>query len=323
MDILRAVPGINFGPDAVTWQSLVTSFSTACESFEHNGEFLSMSAVTLLASEFGNLLNLADADMVNLFITLWDGRQRYEKQTKMSGNDIIDAPWINILACTTPSWISTNMNQLATAGGLTSRTIYVFADAKENFIAYLDEHAPANVEQMKLDLIHDLEYISMNLSGPFHITKDARDWGNEWYTNLWKNHYSPDKPDWTKGFIARKQTHLHKMAMILSVSRDDKMMITAEDLQLSEEMLRSVESNLDRVFAHVGRSDESIQAERFIDFIKKAGELEYANAYKSIHTFFPDFRDFEGIVSGAVRSGQIRMVQKGNDFWLVYSGGRV
>jgi hypothetical protein len=37
-----------------------------------------------------------------------------------------------------------------------------------------------------------------------------------------------------------------------------------------------------------------------------------------VHAYFPDFRDFEGIVSGAVRSGYISLQQRGNEFWLVY-----
>src|SRR5437867_2527471 len=106
MDLLREVPGIHFGPDSVTWQSLVTSFAASAESFEYEGSWYPMSAITLLASEFGNLIDFQDSAMVNLFITLWDGRNRYEKQTKVSGNDMVEAPWINLLACTTPQWIA-------------------------------------------------------------------------------------------------------------------------------------------------------------------------------------------------------------------------
>jgi hypothetical protein len=51
-----------------------------------------------------------------------------------------------------------------------------------------------------------------------------------------------------------------------------------------------------------------MQAERFIDFVKRKGSIAYAEAYKMIHLHFPDFRDFEGILAGALNSGQIKMV---------------
>jgi hypothetical protein len=39
-----------------------------------------------------------------------------------------------------------------------------------------------------------------------------------------------------------------------------------------------------------------------------------------IHAHFPDFREFEGILSGAIRSGMLKLTQKGDAFFLVYTG---
>jgi hypothetical protein len=310
MDLLRSVPGINFGPDSVTWQSLVVSFSTAGESYVYLGDHHPMSALTLVASEFGSLMDLSNQEMVNLFIELWDGKHKYEKQTKMSGCETIEAPWINLLACTTPSWVATNMSYLATAGGLTSRTLYVFGEAKANLIAQPRKHAPVGHEELRRQLVQDLEHIATNLCGPFSFSPEAEEWEVEWYRELWTNVYKAELPDWQKGYLARKQTHLNKLAMILSVSRGDSLRIELEDYQLAELMLRSVESDLARVFSLVGRSEESRQAERLIDFIRRHGEAPYETCYRVLHGAFPDARDFEGIVSGALKAGYIRLTMK-------------
>lgn len=323
MSLLREVPGIKFGPDSVTWQSLVTSFAGACESFEYGGLWYPMSPLTLLASEFGSLMNLADQDMVNLFITLWDGRDRYDKQTKMSGNDTVEAPWINLLACTTPSWMATNMSQLALAGGLTSRTIYIFGEAKENLVAYPHRNAPQDVQSLKSALIHDLEHISLNLTGPMKLTREAEAWGEAWYEKLWKADYKADLPDWHKGYLARKQTHLHKLAMIVSISHSDSLEITLEDLQLANVMLESLEPDLEKVFSKVGKSVEAVEASRLIDYIKRRGSCPYQDAYRMMHSAFPNFKDFEGIIAGAVRSGLVKADARGpaaSDIWLTYQG---
>lgn len=305
-DLLRQVPGIKFGPNAITWQALVTAFAASSESFEHNGEFIPMSPLTLVASELGSLLNLQDKDMVNLLIELWDGKKSYEKITKMSGNDTIEAPWINLQAGTTPHWVADNMPQAMIGGGLSSRCIFVYGDAKEKYIAYVDEQVGDGDNELRQNLITDLEQISI-LKGEFVITKDARDWGRAWYEKFWKDAVSRMDDQMLEGYAARKQTHMHKLAMILSVARGSTLTIEAEDLQLANRMLEDVEKDMHKVFSRIGRSEDSMQAERFIEFIKRRGTISYAQAYSMIHVYFPDFRDFEGILQGAIQSGQLKM----------------
>lgn len=303
-DILRQVPGIKFGPNAITWQALVTAFAAASESFEYNAEFHPMSPLTLVASELGSLLNLQDKDMVNLLIELWDGKKKYEKITKMSGNDTIEAPWINLQAGTTPHWVADNMPQAMIGGGLSSRCIFVYGDTKSKYVAYVDEMIGEGDAELREQLLQDLERIAM-LCGPFVIDKRARTWGRDWYERFWKDAASRMDDQMLEGYAARKQTHLHKTAMVLSASRSNTLIITEEDLQLANVMLEDVETDMHRVFSRIGRTEDSMQAERFIEFVRRKGSIPYADAYKMIHIYFPDFRDFEGILAGAINSGQL------------------
>lgn len=306
-DLLRQVPGIKFGPNAITWQALVSAFAAASEAFEFESEWHPMSPLTLVASELGSLLNLQDKDMINLLIELWDGKKTYEKITKMSGNDIIEAPWINLQAGTTPHWIADNMPQAMIGGGLSSRCIFVYGDTKDKYIAYVDEMVGKGDKELRLRLIEDLEQIAM-LCGRFTIDESARIWGRAWYERFWKDAASRMDDQMLEGYAARKQTHLHKVAMVLSASRGDSLTITQADLELANHMLEDLESDMHRVFSRIGRSEDSMQAERFIDFVKRKGTIPYDEAYRMIHIYFPDFRDFEGILSGAVNSGQVRLI---------------
>lgn len=322
---LRAIPGIKFGPNNITWQALATAFAGAAEMFEWpigSGEWHPMSPITLVSRELGSLLNPKDGDLVNLFIELYDGAPVYEKVTKMSGIDTVDSPWINMQGATTPSWIAENVPKSALGGGLISRIIFLYGDEKEKMVAYPKEV----IKKLKLSghhaavqkaLLHDLEYISTKLVGPFELTEEAIKWGTEWYESLWTNakkHYSDDK---VMGYLARKQTHMHKLAMILSASCKDELVLTKEDLQVADQMLLSVEGCLDKVFAQIGRTEQSIHAEQFIGLVKNRGRIDYQEAYRIVHTHFPDVRDFEGICTGAIRSGQVLLVNdnKGGMFF--------
>ena len=325
MDLLKRVPGIKFGPDVVTWQALVTRFAECSESFQYGEEWLPMSPLTLASGELGNLINPQDRDMINFYITMWDGRSTFEKVTKGSGTDMIEAPWINMIGCTTPHWIADNMPSATVGGGFTSRCIFVYGDRKENFIAWPDEHTRADHEDCAQRLVADLEYMSVNLMGEFRITEEARSWGRAWYKRLWTEGCKTIEDDRLEGYLARKQTHMVKLGMVLSASRGDSLEISIEDLTLANTMLDETEQDLDKVFSRIGRSEDSLQAERFVGFIKRHGKIPYATAYRHIHSHFPDFRDFEGILAGAIRSGVIKMEFAGpdpqRDAVLVYTGG--
>ena len=311
MDLLRQVPGIKFGPDVVTWPALVSAFAAAGESFQYGEDWVPMSPLTLVASELGNLVNPQDREMINLYINLWDGRKSLEKVTKMSGNDIVEAPWINLLGCTTPHWIADNMPPAVVGGGFTSRCIFVYTDKKEKLVAYVDEMTRPEDEELKRSIIHDLEYIATNLTGPYHLDPAAREWGKEWYAHLWAGQEKIGD-DQTNGYTARKQTHLHKLAMVLAASKRDELILLAEDLQLADLMLTATEKDQMKVFNRMGRSEDSMQMERFVQFVQRKGECDYGEAYRSIHTYFADFSDFEGILTGTIRAGLITMVQAAN-----------
>lgn len=321
--LLRELPSglVRFGPNNITWQALATSFAGASESFEYpagEGAWHPMSAITLVSRELGSLLNPKDQDLVNLFIELYDGAKVYEKVTKMSGTDVVECPWINMLGATTPSWIADNVPRSALGGGLVSRCIFLYGDTKEKFVAYPSD-AIKNKEAhraVREALIQDLEHIAVNMVGPFELTPEAKNWGRDWYEKLWtnaKSHYNDDK---LMGYISRKQTHMHKLAMVLSAAKKDELLLTLDDMQFADAMLTAIEGSLDQVFAQIGRTDQSVQAARFIGLIRARGKVPYDEAYRLVYSEFPDARDFEGILAGAVRSGILALVQEDGKMWL-------
>lgn len=316
MNLLRKVPGINFGPDVVTWPSLVASFAEITEGFELNGEIHVMSAMTLESSEFGNLLDPQDKDMVDLLVSLWDGKQgTFCKETKNSGKDKIENPWINLIACTTPSWIAGNFPEYMIGGGFTSRTVFVYADKKAKYVAYPGLAAPRNLAEMEQKLVEDLTQISQ-LAGEYKLSPEAVAWGEEWY----KTHYScrPMNLDLDRfgGYIARKQTHIHKLAMVLAASSGDELIIRPEHLQIAHDMITDLEPDMQFVFSKIGRSDISLYAEKLIAFVHSKGKCPYTEAFRHVYSFFPSMREFEDVVAGCVRAGYIKLSQQGTDMFL-------
>lgn len=307
MSLLRGVPEIKFGPDVVTWPALVRAFAESKEAFQINEDWYPMSAMTLESSEFGNLVNPLDKEMVDLLVSLWDGKEGvFRKVTKTSGVDDVENPWINLIACTTPSWIAGNFPEYMIGGGFTSRCLFVYASEKAQLVAYPSLAVPEGHETRKARLIEDLSHIATSICGEYQLSPKAVEWGTAWYSHHYKNRPPALDDERFGGYIARKQTHIHKLSMILAASRRDALLITEDDLALADTMVTDLERDMPMVFSKIGREDLSLHAENFISLLSRRGPLPYDQAYRLVHPYFPDIKVFENIVMGAVRSGQIR-----------------
>lgn len=307
INLLRQVAGIKFGPDVCTWQSLVKALAEGQEAFQLNGhDFITASELTIESSELGNLINPHDREMIDLLITLWDSRKVFTKTTKMSGNDMVENPWINIIACTTPSWIAGNFPEHMIGGGFTSRCIFIYAEEKEQYVAYPGLQVPKDLKATQTALVQDLEAISL-LQGSYRLLPSAVDWGNAWYREHYRNRPPELDDDRFGGYIARKQTHLHKLAMVLAASRRDELTLSAEDLSTAETMLKDIELDMPKVFARIGKSEASNAVDRLMGVLRARGGMTYEEIYKFLHTHFPGGSDMEDILTGLMRSGQVQM----------------
>lgn len=310
MNLLRKVAGVNFGPETVTWQALVASFEAVTETYQVGEDHYTQSAITIESSELGNLVDPQNREQIDMLVNLWDCKVgTFKKVTKGSGVNSVENPFINIVACTTPAWIAGNFPEYVIGGGFTSRCLFVYADEKEKYVAYPARHMPKEMYEVQTALVQDLEQISSQLLGPYILTEDAIKWGEEWYLSHWKNKPDELDDDRFSGYLARKQTAVHKTAMCIAASARNEMVITLEDLQDAVKAVSGLEKDMVKVFARIGRTQTSVQAERFIRYVQKKGSVPYADAYRFIHTAFPSAKNFEDIVAGAMKSGQIRAEQ--------------
>lgn len=308
MKLLRQVPGVHFGPDIITWQALVEDLANSTETFELNNKHHIMSALTVSSSELGNFLDPQDRKQIDLLITLWDGESGLEKKTKTSGDDSIENPLLNMIACTTPTWIAGNFPEYMIGGGFTSRAIFVYASKKQNYVAYPFLATPPNMEEHEQKLVHDLTAMTKELKGPFHLTKEAIEWGTAWYTRHYQKDHNLDNAQFG-GYIARKQSHIHKLAMIISASQGNSMEITDDQLKLANKMVSELESEMQGVFQQIGKNEKSNHADKIVAFIKQKKVATYEEVYRFVYAYFPALKDFEGVLAGCIKTGMIKMKQ--------------
>lgn len=320
MSLLREVPGIKFGPDVVTWQALANSLANASELFQlPDGTMFPMSAITIVSGELGTFFNPHDREMVDLLVALWDGQVgTFSKATKTQGNDTIQNPWVNLLGCTTPAWIAGNFPEYLIGGGFTSRCIFVFSDIKRHLNAYPFMGLPTTFNGTQKKLVEDLGIIA-SLAGEYKLTKAALDFGIKWYAA----HYAT-RPPWLDndrfgGYLARKQTHIHKLAMIIAASKSNLLEITEADLDLAIKVIGTIEADMPKVFANIGRTQQSMAVMDIVQIIKAHKSVDLQTLFRHcVRTMGK--RDFEEALSAASTAGYVTVAQTPTSRIVTYTG---
>jgi hypothetical protein len=319
MRLLEQVDGIKFGPPSITWQKLADSLSAAAEHMRHTkpdgtDAFLPMSCLTIQVSELGTFLKMEDGALVDVLVDLWDGQlSTWGHSTKMSGDIIIKNPWLNIIGCTTPSWLKANFPEHTIGGGLTSRIIFVHGDEKAKLIPYPDEAlTPADYEALEKGLVADLKEIAI-ISGEYLLSGEARQWGQDWYTKHWDTSLRPKhlSSDRYGGYIARKQTHLHKLAIVLAASESSVRRIERPHLETAEALLLSVEPHMMKVFESIGVVSEARHLAELLPFLRAHGFLTADQLWKCVMNLM-SLKDYEDALRAGLKGGTLCVAQNGH-----------
>lgn len=314
--LLEKVDGIRFGPQSMTWQSLTQSMEEAIEYVKYNDtsgveQLQAMSPITCAVPELGTFLKMDDSALIDVLISMWDGQlESWGHRTKSSGNIEVKNPWLNLLACTTPSWLESHFPTHMIGGGLTSRIMFIYGDKKRHLVAYPDDRLLANDYAAQRDsLVEDLKRIAL-LSGNYLLTSEARRWGTDWYERLWSQRPTDMANDRYSGYISRKQTHIHKLAIILAAAQRDKLLIEKSDLEEADALLTTIEPHMIKVFESVGVVDESKHVANILAHVRAYQWIEVTPLFNLLRNNTTE-KDFKNALRIAVEQGLIAVEQRG------------
>lgn len=311
LSLLERVPGVNFGPQSMTWQALALALEKATESVEVNGEGHIQSCLTISISELGTFLRPDDDELLSTLIAMWDGqKEAWRRSTKTQGDTVVLNPWINLIGCTTPAWIRANIPNSMVGGGLTSRIIFVYGEKKRQLVAYPGEQVAekAFYEEENL-LAQDLEQIA-SLAGEYRLDPKAIEWGVSWYEQLNTNREAHLNSERFDGYVARKQTHLHKLAMVLAASQRDALIVTRDDLELANNLIRLVENDMIKVFHSIGVSAGAAMSQEIKSLVMNHKQIDYTSLWRECMATMP-MKEFTDALKGLIEAGEIQLVATG------------
>ncbi len=319
MNLLRQVEGIHFGPSIMTWQALVSAFVNSKEEyFDEHGVLRHMCAMTVAASELGTFLDPQNREQIDLLVSLWDSRDTpIEKLTKGSGLETVERAWMNLIGCTTPSWVGQNLNSYFSGGGFSSRTLYIYTDTKRRFIAYPSQEKPVD-PNLERTLVEDLQRIA-SLSGNYELTQDALSHGTKWYEQLYTEDHPFKHDERFQHYLARKQAHVHKCAMLRAASQRDQLTITERDLKWAIDQVSALEPNMVKAFGELVKEEIVNLQVKLLGILREQTKLQKKDLYQKV-MFSVGHETFDQAVNGLLASGLVSLVNHAKGVYLEFVG---
>ncbi len=241
---------------------------------------------------------LRDDSLIQLLTKLYDCEEHMDYHTIIRGKEVCERVCFNLMGATTPEWIKTSMPSHAVGGGFTSRIVFIYQSEPERRIPF-----PIVTPEQKVirgKLVTQLREIG-KLSGEYHLSKDARDWYEEWYCDV----FHPERGDASlDGYYGRKHDTLLKIAMAISASRGGKLMIEEYDLVTALNALNENEKFLPEIMRSVMSTPQGEERNKILRAIYRKEEVGWVELLRGL-SYCVNSQRLQEVISGLLEEGEI------------------
>lgn len=294
-----------------SYQALLDALEENVESVKFpSGERMSISDISLFINELGTMLQTRDTEALDVLIHLWDGAPT-ARRTVSRGSTEIPNPCLNLFAGTTPSWLRDHLSQNMKEGGFLSRTPMIFAKEKERLVPWPDELIQ-DQSSLKKQIISRLKRLR-KLRGEFEISSSAREFERSLYVSEYRENLNRGSN--VIGYESRRQVHTIKLAMILSLAKDDSLRIDLREYEQAYKTVMSITKDIKSIIGTVEEHSSIRNVDRVYDALLKMFRSEtaiYAKVQRNM-----SFREFKDALNDLESAGKVEKEgkKKGETQW--------
>jgi hypothetical protein len=213
------------------------------------------------APELEDLLTTSDA--MPPLKELWECKPGpFEYGTRGKGLVKISKPCPTLLGGCTPSQISFLFPSKSIGGGFIRRCNFIYESEEGRKIPWPIERN--GNDTVFNNLVNDLRHIAQ-LRGPFRFDPQARKMFEDFFNNTHCDEFADEA---TSSYETTRPYHALKLAMALTVSRDDSMIINFIDMAMAIKAVNKCTEDLKRVFRAVGDSEMAVVMDKVIRYIE-------------------------------------------------------
>ena len=273
--MIEGIEHVKIGPNMTTIEALIKFMPLTEEAFVYKGEELTHQSLAITVPEWTTLTGEKELAKCNILCDLYDAGDRWKKWTVTQGCPDLKNILVTQLAGSTPEQITKCLPTSAIGTGFTSRHIFIGGDPKmaEEDLNFLAE--PTNEwDEMGEKLKDDLFDISKKIVGRFRRSPEADTWLNKWY---FKNKQGESRiiDDVNfNGYYNRKPRFVLQIAMMLSASRGNSMLVEMEDCKKALQLLDRAEFRMPEAFSGFGLNPVAPAVDAIQRVFRKYGTKE-------------------------------------------------
>lgn len=219
---------------------------------------------------------ITDSSLIEDLTDLYDCSQ-FDYETKGEGTFSIKRPCINLLAASTPEWLTGSRSGETLAAGFGARIIPV-AIAKEEKIISWPVVTPIEKE-LKDRLISDLHRIH-RLEGEFKVTDGAKALFDDWY-RIRHNERNPDNR--LDGYYSKKHDMVLKVAMCVAVSESNNLVLDTYHISTALKLMRAIEKDMIIAYTGAAIGERPRNTDRVYFKIREREEISHTELIRSMH----------------------------------------
>jgi hypothetical protein len=263
----RVEPKVNFATESSSPEGLIKLFTKITNPVHQSLSIFSM--------ELGTLMSTRPGEMVDFLTDIFDCNPDWDRQTIAHERQTITRPWLSVYAGTTPKWLGDKLGLIALEGGLVARSIFPYSEDRN-----LENSWPAPnpiLEAVGDRIVNDLSHIAA-LEGEFKFdggipNGEAYIWYDRWYKD--PTRFPRIEDPRTITYFDRKHIHLLKVAMALSLSYKDDLILTVEDLTRAKALLDATEPGMAKALGAAGKNPLAVETVRIASMLQTEGAIPY------------------------------------------------
>lgn len=278
VSLLRESDAANIMSDKLTIQYILEKLS---DRGTLQAQLANDASCFISAPELEDLLTASDT--MSSLKELWEAKEgRFQYGTRGKGLVTIANPCPTLLGACTPSQISDLFPSRAIGGGFVRRVNFVHAAERSRTIPWPVERNGNDC--VRSALVDDLRTIA-DLHGQFSFDPAAKEKFTSYYNETGCDEFADEA---TSSYETSRFFHALKLAMCLSLSRTDELVISGPDSETAIDMVNEVCASLKRVFRSVGDSEMAASLDKILRYLEMRSRISFVTKADIMNALWRD-----------------------------------
>lgn len=301
--------------DATTYEALVLAVAESIRRIQYIDEEGKLktyghSSICFCLPELASLLRKRTDDTVNYLLGLYDCPYDYEYKTITRGKDRVRKACLNIVAGTTPSFMSNILDDKLIDQGFSSRTFFIFAHKNRKNHFFIPELTEEQKHSQQVILQHIRKLTT--LYGQIKISPETRQFLEHWFdTEACDSSKRVNKSVQLDPYYARKNIHVMKLAIAKHFSESLDMFIPIETFKWAIAHLAEEEKRMHFALTMEFDNQEARVAKRVMELLA-SGKKNFIELHAETYAMI-DQNGLEKAIGFLIVTDQIRLVSKQED----------